>query len=100
MRKEEIVRNSALVATIAVATALLGGGCHAGDCDDQSCGAYGGSASRSFTSCYISGTGSSKDEFWLEDDSGNEFYRCERAASDNDSCGVALIAAKESFCAP
>jgi hypothetical protein len=80
-------------------TALLGGGCSAGDCSEQSCADFGGDASKTFTSCFSSGAGSSKDEFWLQDSAGNEFYRCERAADDNDSCGVELIGAKESYCA-
>jgi hypothetical protein len=82
-----------------VALALVGlCSCSRGNCTEQSCADWGGSASKKFNTCYVSGSGSSKDEFWLEDSSGTEVYRCERPADDNNSCGVELIRAKEAFC--
>ena len=83
---------------IVVLALVCASSCSRGNCTEQSCADWGGSASKKFNTCYVSGAGSSKDEFWLEDLAGNEVYRCERPADDNDSCGVPLIAAKEAFC--
>ncbi|MEW5737850.1 MAG: hypothetical protein AB1938_02930 [Myxococcota bacterium] len=84
---------------VAAVVAVVSAGCGYGKCTNQSCADWGGQASKSLTACYASGVGSSPDEFWLLDSAGKEFYRCERPADDNDGCGVALIVAKESFCA-
>ena len=86
------------VSLIMAATGILGTpACDVG-CEETACDQYGGPASKTFQNCYTSGEGSVKDEFWLEDAAGKEFYRCERAADDNDSCGVELITAKEAYC--
>lgn len=78
-------------------SALGGGGCGS-DCTEQSCASFGGEASRKFSSCYSSGSGSTDDEFVLRDQNGDEFYKCTRPASDNSGCGVELLIAKEDYC--
>jgi hypothetical protein len=89
-----------LVVLLSVAGGVLPGatGCGSDACLEKSCSEYGGDASRSLFSCHISGEGSFKDHFWLEDEEGEEFFRCERAADDNDSCGVELIVATKTYC--
>lgn len=72
--------------------------CGSGNCTEQSCDKFGGSASRKLQSCYSSGSGSIDDEFELKDEKGNVFYRCTRPADNNDKCGVELITAKEAYC--
>lgn len=73
--------------------------CRIGDCSEQTCSEFGGSAERTFTSCFSSGIDSTdEDEFWLEDDQGEQFFECRRPADDNDGCGVALNAAKTTYC--
>ncbi len=70
-----------------------------GDCTEQSCDEFGGSASRTLTVCVSSGSGSTKDEFVLKDENDDDFYECSRDADDNDSCGVELLRAKRAYCA-
>lgn len=79
-------------------TVLVGAGCGYGNCTEQSCADWGGTASKKLSACYVSGVGSSNDEFWLKDMSGAEFFRCERPADNNDKCGVELIVAKQAYC--
>lgn len=98
-RMPRIFASCALTLTLLLA-AFSGTACSTdGDCTEQSCDGFGGSASRKFTSCYSSGSGSTKDKFVLKDADDNEFHSCSRAANDNDGCGVELIAAKEAYCA-
>jgi hypothetical protein len=84
----------------AIACALSAVACHPdGECSEQGCDNFGGSASRTVTACYKSGVkGQSKDEFVLKDEDGNKFYSCSRDADDNDGCGVQLLAAKQAYC--
>ncbi len=99
MRGERtIVQKVFVVSAICVVGTALAGACSPGDCTVQSCADYGGDASKSFTVCFSSGTGSIDDEFWLLDSAGEELYRCTRPADDNDACGVELIVAKEAYC--
>jgi hypothetical protein len=84
----------------ALALAGIGSiGCGGGECMKQSCADWGGSDSVKFKSCYVSGSESGHDEFWLEDLQGNEFHKCTRPPDDNDGCGVEMIRARHEFCA-
>jgi hypothetical protein len=78
--------------------AFSGVACSDGDCTEQGCDKFGGSASRKLSSCVSSGTGAADDEFVLKDESDKEFYTCSRPADDNDKCGGELIRAKEAYC--
>jgi hypothetical protein len=82
-----------------VLLALALSACGDGNCSEQSCSKFGGSASKTLLSCYSSGSGSSPDDFVLKDASGQQFYACSRPANDNTACGVELLSAKESYCA-
>ncbi len=94
---------SACLGLLAVRSGL---GCSEGNCEDQSCDRFGGSASRTVTSCYTDryekSDGSSEADFFLEDGSGDEFFRCtsvkQGAATDDNGCDDEFVAARFAFC--
>ncbi len=98
-----MIRKRAVLSFVGSFAVILGGfsgiACNTdGECTEQSCADWGGSASKKLTSCYSSGSGSVKDEFKLKDEGDNTFYTCERDADDNDGCGLALNDAKRAYC--
>jgi hypothetical protein len=100
MSRSLLRTRSALVVALAGLALLLGSGCGDPNCEEQSCADFGGAADRTLFSCYSSGSGSVDDEFWVQDSNEEEFFRCTRPADDNDGCGVELLIAKETYCAP
>lgn len=93
------MKTFARFAAVTVFAVLALAGCSTEECSEQSCADYGGTASRTFQSCYSSGTGSVDDEFVLRDNNGDAFYTCTRPADDNNGCGVELLQAKGAYCA-
>jgi hypothetical protein len=68
------------------------------DCIDQSCVGFGGSATRTLTSCVKPATGSDLEELTLKDQDGEVFHSCFRRADNKDGCNAELHGAKVTYC--